>query len=159
MVPRPSEPFSTFLGERLATLRFVTVAALKRLVSQSTPEDVASVAFAVGTNPTEQFPIVVFAWDKNGMPLNYDNSSYVRQLCDEFQRLPPLFSEQEEDDFVVWETIDDRGPVHALEQPMDGWEEAIFVPWFAHCWRLAGGDAFDRPATIEMHADAKTTLR
>jgi hypothetical protein len=159
MRPRPSEPFSAFLNERLGTLRFATVATLRALISQPPPSDIASLGFAVLDNPTEQFPIAVFASDQNGMPLTRENSSYINEVCAAFESLPPLYTEHEEDQFAVWETIDEGGPVHAIEQPMDGWEEAIFIPWFSDCWRRAGGADFARPATIEAQADARTILR
>lgn len=159
MKHRPSEPFSAFLNERLGTLRFATVAAIRSLISQTPPSDVASLGFAVLDNPTEQFPIAVFASDQNGMPLTRENSSYIKEISTAFGSLPPLYAENEEDQFTVWETIDEGDPVHTIEQPMDGWEEAIFVPWFSECWRRAGGADFTRPAIIEVQAGAQTTLR
>ena len=159
MKPKPSKPFSRFLKSRLETLRFATVAALKEIVSQPAPPDLASVVFDVVENPTEHFPLLVFALDKDGIEVEDDQPSYVERLRGAIRRLPPLLSEQEEEQFIVWETIDDGEPVHALEQPMDGWEHAIFIPWFSQCWRLAGGAAFSFPTTIGPPGDERAKLR
>lgn len=123
------------------------------------PPELASVVFTVVENPTEHFPLIVFALDKNGIEVEDDHSSYVDRLRGAIQRLPPLLSEQKEEQFTVWETIDEDEPVHALEQPMDGWEHAIFIPWFAHCWRQAGGAAFSFPTTIGPRGDRRARLR
>ncbi len=159
MKPRPSLLFSRFLESRLDTLRFATVAVLKEIVSQPAPPDLASVVFTVVENPTEHFPLLVFALDKNGIEVGDDHPSYVDRWRDAIRRLPPLLSEQEEEQFIVWETIDDGEPVHALEQPMDGWEHAVFIPWFAHCWRQAGGPAFSFQTTIGPRGDERAKLR
>jgi hypothetical protein len=143
----------------LDTLRFATVAVLKEIVSQPAPPDLASVVFTVVENPTEHFPLLVFALDKNGIEVEDDHPSYVDRWRDAIRRLPPLLSEQEEEQFIVWETIDDGEPVHALEQPMDGWEHAVFIPWFAHCWRQAGGPAFSFQTTIGPRGDERAKLR
>ena len=110
MKPRPSLLFSRFLESRLDTLRFATVAVLKEIVSQPAPPDLASVVFTVVENPTEHFPLLVFALDKNGIEVEDDHPSYVDRWRDAIRRLPPLLSEQEEEQWG-WRLLVPSGPV------------------------------------------------
>ena len=132
------------------------ISCLREIIALPAPHELALLHFEVAGDPTEGFPLIAMAFDHQVIQLPGD---YADRICRALRALPQLFTEQEEERFIVWESIDERGPVHAVEQPMDGWEEAIFVPWFVECWKSADGGRFSHPATIQAWSwDARIAL-
>jgi hypothetical protein len=140
-----AEEFRSTLREALRALEDALVAVLRQLVEHDYPPEVAAVDFEVFSDTwSEGFPARAFFMDES----NCEHFIYVDGKAEYPSPVDPALLDVPH--VVTPEYADsvfDRDP--NLDTFTLGTEE--FIPWFAGCWRKAGGTAFKRRATIAEH--------
>lgn len=143
-----STEFREAVTLHLERLSPALTSVLRQLISHPYPPEVDHVDFEIFRDGfTDGFPVRAFFVDEENCehfvyvdgeaqyPTNVDPG-----LLDIDEVYPPSFEE-----------------AAALRDPaLDYMTEAgkALVPWFATCWRAAGGLAFPRPAYIGLHDDS-----
>jgi hypothetical protein len=139
--------FTGAVTQALQPLGTSLVEALRQLVAHNYPKEVVSVDFVVFSDGfTRGFPVRAFFLDETNtehfVPIagRLEHPSAVDPGLLQIDR---VYDNSLEASFLE---EDDDLDVYTLAA------EAL-IPWFAECWRSAGGPAFDRSATITIHDD------
>ncbi len=145
----PAERFQAAVTERLQFLRSSLVPVLRQLVEHQYPDEVVSLDFEVFTDGfTQGFPVRAFFIDSenNEYFLSFDGSpEYPSPVDPQLLHIDRVYGDDLEPRFLE------------EDEDLDTFTLAgeALVPWFAECWRHAGGRAFGRAATVRLHDDPR----
>ena len=143
-----SDEFREAVTAQLERLSPALTSVLRRLISHPYPPEVDHVDFEVFCDGfTEGFPVRAFFMDETNCEhfVHVDGEAqYPTSVDPGLLEIDEVYPRSFEEDFAARDA--------ALDY-MTAAGEAL-VPWFATCWRAAGGLAFPRPAYIGLHDDS-----
>lgn len=149
MTKDPASRFKSAVTEALQPLRPSLIEVLRQLVEYDYPKAVASIAFEVFADGfTQGFPVRAFFVDEANteffVPVEGEYE-YPSPVNPGLLTLERVYEDSLEEMFLA---EDDTLDVFTLAA------EAL-IPWFAECWKRAGGAHFGRSATIMIHDDTR----
>ncbi len=141
--------FHAAVTERLGFLGSSLVPVLQQLVEHHYPDEVVSLDFEVFTDGfTQGFPVRAFFIDS-------ENSEHFVFVDGRPEYPSPVNPQLLTIECVYGDDLEAR----FLEEDgdLDTFTLAgeALIPWFAECWRRAGGLEFHRAATIRLHDDPR----
>lgn len=144
-----AERFKLAVVEKLRHLGPSLVAVLRQLVEHEYPKEVASIDFEVFTDGfTQSFPVSAFFMDSS-------NNEHFLSVGDGYKYPSPVDPQLLHVERVYGD--DFEAPFLVEDGNLDTFTLAgdALIPWFAECWRQAGGGEFGREATIMLHDSSR----
>ena len=140
------------VARAVAPLSADLTGVLRRLIGHDYPPAVAFVEFQVFPGPsefTEMFPVRAFFLDEeNTEHFEYVHGKATYPTCVD-PGLLDIRGVVPRETWHAWESRDANIDSHTVAA------EAV-VPWFASCWKAAGGAGFPLPAFVCLHDDPWT---
>lgn len=142
------EQFEVFLVERMNTFYPSVRDAFSILLAADFSDNIKSLHIEVFLDDPG-FSFRLFSQGNNDVWAEEPTS--ILELNDTIDRLWPIVTEDELDQYTIWEDDPKWGRQVALEQPIDNLDiPRIVIPWFKKIVLETKGD-FSRPITVSIH--------